>query len=158
MQKEILISVLSSLFTAVLLWVIGYIGNFLPQVSVPAGAVIAIPNGDCPLVGWRNYDAPGRVLIGIGQVIENGPDLKLGAPGGSYKITIGDTHLPKHQHETMLGVQFGDHRWGQGSKGKTVEGARTEERVFSANTSLVGDGKAIEHLPPYVPVRFCQKI
>ena len=72
MPKTIVISVISALITAMVLWFVGIVHEMIPTtISIPSGAVVAFDEKDCPK-GWEEYKAAyGRFVRGVDKSGKN---------------------------------------------------------------------------------------
>jgi len=96
-MKEVLISILASLSTALLLWLIGFIGQIPNKISIPSGAIVAFDSNQCPNDEWIEYKlAYGRFLRGIDH---SGNNID---PDGERKVgSIQEDGVGVHNHKLI---------------------------------------------------------
>ncbi|MHC2086617.1 hypothetical protein [Methylobacterium sp. CM6244] len=144
----------------------------------PAGAVMAFDlKGGCPS-GWQPYyKGAGRFIIGAaGEVeIDNIPgdftvdksgnrisQRGFGKSGGRQSHEINIEQMPKHNHDSAIGVgpgtTLGNRFPIDGTQKQTVYGTK-EGPAVSVMTAYAGKEKPepIDILPPYVALYFCTK-
>lgn len=147
-----------------------------------SGAVLAFDlESGCP-AGWTPFrEASGRMLIGAVSAedlksIPHGFDKDesrqglserpFRLPGGEEKVTLLESQVPAHDHDTIIFRHDGDRRgWAGNSLSSmdliAVEG-KTKSGVRSFTTSNAGglpDGTTESHnnMPPYIALYFCKK-
>jgi len=136
---------------------------------VPKGAVVAFASEQgCP-AGWTDYkEAWGRFIIGavtqdkIGQIpgdfAEDARGEKLlakdfGRPGGEEKHLLTVPEMPAHSHNIVLDRKWGD-KSNQGVGWGSDDGTHPPAQQ---STSIEGENKPHNILPPYVALYFCKK-
>jgi len=67
--------------------------GFLGQSVLPSDAVILVNGAECPSPWKRLENAGGRYLVTTGKT-DDGPDFRLGSPGGRPKVTLLKENLP----------------------------------------------------------------
>ncbi len=149
--KSAIAAGVGGLITALGIFLLGLIPNPRTLV-VPEGTVVATTDTKCGK-GWREYKAPGRVLIGA-----DGTNIPSGDSGGHPEQTLSVANLPPHAHEQQLSGTLGPHAgykqipgqaWGYtGNLGKDV-----------AYWTGGGRGQAVPFsiMQPYVALVFCEK-
>jgi len=127
----------------------------LIKAAIPSGAVMAFAKSECP-EGWGIFkDAYGRTIIGAGK--GDGILVKtLFEKGGEEKHALMINEMPKHQHDTVIGVTRPTAKWGMGNKIKTTMVSKYNFYP-SGKTSYAGGGEEHNNMPPYIALRYCVK-
>ncbi len=127
----------------------------LIKTAMPAGAVMAFAKAECP-AGWGIFkDAHGRTIIGAGKG-DNVLVKTLFEKGGEEKHALTINEIPRHQHDTVIGVTRPTAKWGMGNKIKTTMVSKYDFYP-SGKTSYVGGSEEHNNMPPYIALRYCVK-
>ena len=124
---------------------------------LPSRVVLPFKDVVCPK-GWSPYTkAAGRFVIGIGKD-PRGRGYALEELGGDSRVTISNSNLPQHQHDTLIGVSPSYAIWGVGPSKTAVYGTQAAA-AQTGMTSVAGEGQPSPMivLPPYVGLLFCEK-
>lgn len=108
--------------------------------------VSSVPCQELPGGVWESAEEfAGRFLLGQGN------DYTAGSKGGTSQIQLKTEHLPTHSHAQRIGQHAVD-----GSKITAWNLRGTGGATTRSHTSAAGDGEALEYMPPYRVVFFCQ--
>ena len=156
MFDKIIISVVSALATALVLWLGGKLVAVPEAVVIPTGTVSAFALDKCP-GGWDRYgQADGRSVIGIPE----GSKVAVGQQSGSSQLEVQSDNLPEHQHDTALGLLPSySGGWGHGAGKIAIAGASAGGPFITALTSPVGRKQPVplKIEPPTVSLKYCVK-
>jgi hypothetical protein len=157
-MREVIVAVVSSLATALVLWIVGWIVRVPVQIFIPQGAVVAFNATSCP-DGWTPYQhAEGRAILGVGRISPDGPELLLEQVGGARQVALRIQNLPAHKHDTLLAAQREYSEWGQGPARTSVWGTKADYHETGLTSSVGSETPTpFEILPPYVALRCCRK-
>lgn len=130
--------------------------------SIPSGAVVAFadaPTGstkrNCAGLpgGWVDFAAAdGRFILGAGRLNEN--TYRAGQDGGEATVTLTIAQMPKHQHETNVGVK--PDNYGKGKHAPTLTGSLAGN--VGDLSAPVGGDQPHNNMPPYIALTFCKKV
>lgn len=158
MIREVLVSIVTSLVTGITLWAWTGLSRLPGEIRIPKGAVVAMNATKCPEAdGWKAYErGTGSVIVGVGRLPKNGPELVLEQLGGNHQIVLQEKQLPAHKHDTLVAAEATYSQWGSGPIKTSVFGTQAAAHITSM-TSPIGEGQAIDVMPPFVALRFCEK-
>lgn len=127
------------------------------RIAVPSGAVMAFNLPKCP-VGWRPFQpAAGRVVVGAGEGNRDMHDQPLtkrevGDSAGAEAHALSEGEMPAHVHTYI----FTNH---QGTPKHTDYSAHEfGDSNTPTNTSSTGGGKPHNNMPPFVVLKYCERI
>lgn len=138
-----------------------YLKNEIREVGVqlPAGAVVAFDlSTGCPRPAWVEVeDYSGRVIVGAGQ----GRDLtprNFRVADGRERRTLDRSVLPKERLGFQV-VQVDGYVRSDTSRGGAISGIGHDLPAgsVSRHTDFLGDGNALEMMPPFLPLYLCRK-
>ncbi len=151
MIKNVIAAVIASLVTAVLFLLFSGVSE-ISNSFVPTGAVSAFDLTICP-DGWEDYNkANGRFLAATGNSGKDGLTLDNGEQGGSNKIILNISNLPRIAFELP---ELSTHT------SKAIMEKNSKSKTSDVNINLVkkeiGDGAAIQNYPEFIALKFCRK-
>lgn len=154
MIEKIVVAVLAALVTAFSFWSLGKLVTVPQALIIPSGAVTAFSAQKCP-DGWDPYAlADSRSIVGI----PTSSSVAVGHQNGSSQVVLRDVNLPRHQHDTALGILPSFIGWGQGP-GKTAIAGSGVNTYATALSAPFGEEKPTPIMiePPTVHLRYCIK-
>lgn len=131
--------------------------------DVPRGAVIAFHSESCPN-GWESFEpAEGRTVVGVTSPNKKpqGDEYKFEKMGGRERIPLTESHIPAHQHETVVALHPNHPFFGRNLAPNQdgVTGGGTVGNQQRAYTSRWGAANpiAVETMPPFVALLYCRR-
>lgn len=130
------------------------------STAAPDAMIAGFTTSQCP-VGWHDFaNGKSRFLRGASA------ESRTGTIGGSASITVALDQMPRHQHAVSMssddGSPNGRAYWGQGpavqptgQPNNWAIGVGHERPTMM--TSWAGGGRAINNMPLYVTVQFCER-
>lgn len=137
-------------------------------LAIPVGMVVSFNRDKCPSGGWKTYDhASGRFILGAGKA-SGLQERTYTSTGGLESITLKTSHIPPHKHSGKSG-------YGHNSRSKRASVDLGSDKVYDDLHGYVdnkssghnhefttdrdgGDGKAHDNMPPFIVLRYCEKI
>ncbi|MCB1018770.1 MAG: hypothetical protein H6509_11580 [Bryobacterales bacterium] len=163
MKDKIIVSIAASILTAAIFAALGWLGA-IPNLLVPAGAIVGFTSTNCP-AGWEPYEpAKGRVVVGAlnaSNTDETGSTItKWGIEqvGGEQSHQLSLSEMPKHSHLTVEAGDAINSEFGVGARGNARHGVKWQNPFERSFTSPVGGAQAHNNMPPFVALHFCQKL
>lgn len=147
---QVIVSVVTSIVTAVLFWVFAK-AQTIPESFIPSKAVMAFDQEQCP-AGWDEFaPAAGRTVIGTGA----GPGLSvrnLRQAGGTEKHQLTIAEMPRHNHAPPGRSVYG----GSGTK-SAMGNTPADHSSGYVQVEAQGDNQPHENMQPFVALKYCVK-
>lgn len=149
MAKTVVVSVISALITAALLWLVGVTAKLFSTVTIPPNAVMAFSQDECP-EGWEDYSpAYGRFVRGIDKSGTN-----IDPDGQRVPDTHQDDTFKSHSHNERPATGNVWFQVYQRNTGGTWPNEKIGNTQLGPSTSSEGGA---ETRPRNVALLFCEK-
>lgn len=149
--------------------------NLETKVDIPQGAVVAFNRATCP-DGWSLYTPGfGRVIIGSGGAYapsaganqnpndaaitwaEPTTNYPLGSDGGSAHYRMSEPEMFQHDHNVTIQTHRAVVTGGETGSNVSAGAGTASIGIAAPSETERGGTAAMEHLPPYIALRYCQK-